>query len=354
MQRRNSAFRIAALGSGPAPPPGPPLPLPPPPPPKPASTAEPKKVVFSETYDKEIREIMDLAGKDRWEEAEVKAAALQQRDPKNPMLERIHTWVSQAGQRRREQALENKIRDIDSKNSVFTQTARSIIADKRDQGLPASKDIRDTVHRIENSPWIPDTYGKTSYEKGPLFDFDSAKGRMAKVLEKEITMHADNLPLENVLINLSQIAGVNIVADKAVPALKQQLSINLDKVKLGEFLRYVGRNYDLQFQVGDELVWVVDAKDPKRLMEETRFYRLRKGFVLPAQFGPEEVAKTTTTAGAVVTVAEQQKFKRFVKCILQVQIDPKCYVLGLYYPCQLGKSYFPIVQHYKSFHHHLC
>src|SRR5204863_4149179 len=248
---------------------------PPPPPP-----AEPKKVAYSETYDKEIREIMDLAGKDQWEQAEAKAAVLQQRDPKNPMLERVRTWVMQAGQKRREQALENKIRDIDSKNSVFTQTAKNLLTDKRDQGLPTSKDIRDTVHRIENSPWIPDTYGKTTYEKGPLFDFESTKGRMAKVLEKEVSMHLDNVPLETVLINLSQTAGVNIVADKSIPALKQVLSINLDKVKLGEFLRYVGRNYELQFQVGDELIWVVDAKDPKRLMEGRRLYRRRKGFVL--------------------------------------------------------------------------
>ena len=102
------------------------------------------------------------------------------------------------------------------------------------------------------------------------------------------------------LINLSQTAGVNIVADKSLPALKQVLSVNLDKVKLGEFLRYVGRNYDLQFQVGDELVWVVDAKDPKRLMEETRFYRLRKGFVLPAEFGAPDSTRTTTTAGPAV------------------------------------------------------
>src|SRR5436190_4281140 len=181
---------------------------PPPPPP-----AAPKKVAYSETYDKEIREIMDLAGKDQWEQAEAKAAALQQKDPKNPMLERVHSWVMQAGQKRREQALENKIRDIDSKNSVFTQTAKSLITDKRDQGLPASKDIRDTVHRIENSPWIPETYGKTSYEKGPLFDFESAKGKMAKVLDKEIAMHVDNVPLETVILNLSQTAGVNIVAD---------------------------------------------------------------------------------------------------------------------------------------------
>jgi type IV pilus assembly protein PilQ len=280
----------------------------PPPPP----LAPPPKIAYNETYDKEIREVMDLAAKDRWEDAEVKASALQQKDPKNPMLERVHSWVMQAGQKRREQALENKIRDIDSKNSVFTQTAKNLLTDKRDQGLPATKDVRDTVHRIENSPWIPDTYGKTSYEKGPLFDFESAKGKMAKVLDKEIAMHVDNVPLETVILNLSQTAGVNIVADKSLPALKQLLQVNVDHVKLGEFLRYVARNYELQFQVGDELVWVVDAKDPKRLMEETRFYRLRKGFVLPAQFGPEEVARSTVTAGAVVTINENQKFKRFV------------------------------------------
>src|SRR5215471_4149904 len=190
----------------------------PPPPPPPV---EPPKISYNETYDREIKEILDLAGKDRWEEAEIKAARLQQKDPKNPMLERVHTWVMQAGQKRREQSLENKIRDIDAQNSVFNPTVKSLLTEKKDRGLPASKDIRDTVHRIENSPLIPDTYGKTVYEKGPLFDFESAKGRMATVLEKEVSVHLDNVPLETVIVNLSQTAGINIVADKSLPALKQ-------------------------------------------------------------------------------------------------------------------------------------
>ena len=279
----------------------------PPPPP-----AEPPKVKYSEAHDAEIKEILELASKDRWEEAQVKAAELHVKDPKNPLVERVQNWVIQAGQKRREQALENKIRDIDSKNSVFAPTVQSLLLEKKDRGLPASKDVRDAVHRIENTPYIPETYGKTTYEKGPMFDFESTKGRMFKVLEKEVSVHLDNVPLETVIINLSQSSGVNIVADKSLPALKQNLTINLEKVKLAEFLRYVGRNYDLQFQVGDELVWVVDAKDPKRLMEETRFYRLRKGFVLPAQFGSEDVAKQTVVVNNVATTTETQKFKKFV------------------------------------------
>jgi type IV pilus assembly protein PilQ len=74
----------------------------------------------------------------------------------------------------------------------------------------------------------------------------------------------------------------------------------------------MGRNYNLQFQTGPELVWVVDAGSSNRLMEVTRYYKLRNGFVLPAQFGPTEVLRTTTTTGPTVTVNENTKFTKFV------------------------------------------
>ncbi|HWI56297.1 MAG TPA: type II secretion system protein GspD, partial [Bacillota bacterium] len=197
-------------------------------------------------------------------------------------------------------------------NSVFNPTIKSLLLENKDRGLPARKDVRDAVDRIENTPYIPDTYGKTIREKGPLFDLESTKGHMAKILEKEVTIHLDNVPLDTILINLSQTAGINIIADKSLPALKQVLTVNLEKVKLEEFLRYVGRNYDLQFQVGGELIWVSDGKDPKKLMEETRFYRLRKGFVLPAQFGNEDVNRQVVTVNNISTTTESTKFRKFV------------------------------------------
>ena len=277
--------------------------------PKPPS---PPPVKYSKNYDPEIREIMDLANHGKWEEARTKATALREMAPRSTLVERVYNWVVQTGQQRREQALENEIREIDAKNSAFDPTIKSLLTETKDRGLSARKDIRDAVDHIEKSPWIPESYGKLIHEQGPLFEFESEKGHMVKVLETNVTIHLDNVPLETLLINLSQTAGVNIVADKALPALKQVLSVNLDKVKLGELLRYVGRNYELQFQVGDQLVWVVDAKDPKKLMEETRFYRLRKGFVLPAEFGAPDATKTTQTTGPTVTVTEVQKFRKFV------------------------------------------
>jgi type IV pilus assembly protein PilQ len=289
-----------------------------PPPPPPGEAVEigpppkPAKIKYSPAYDKEVEEVLALAKANQWEEARLKAFTLFQKEPKNPILARLHSWVEQEAQQRREQALEDKIRVVDSKNSAFNPTIPSLLTEKKDRGLPARKDVRDAVSRIDNAPYVPESYGKTLHEQGPLFEFESTKGRMFKVLEKEVTIHLDNVPLETVLINLSQTAGINIVADKSIPALKQVLSVNLDKVKLAEFLRYVGRNYELQFQIGDELVWVVDAKDPKRLMEETRFYRLRKGFVLPAEFGSQDVNRAVVTANNVSTTTETTKYTKFV------------------------------------------
>jgi type IV pilus assembly protein PilQ len=277
----------------------------------PAPAASPKSK-YSQAHDAEIKVILDLAQSGLWDQALAKANALYAKDPKSPVVERIHAWVLQENQKLHEQALEDKIREIDAANSVFNPTIVDLLTENKDRGLPATKDVRDTLHRIENTPYIPETYGKTVYEKGPLFEFESAKGKMVKVLEKEVSIHLDNVPLETAIVSLSQSAGINIVADKSLPALKAMITANLDKVKLAEFLRYVGRNYDLQFQVGDELVWVVDAKDPKKLMEETRFYRLRKGFVLPAEFGSEDVNRSVQTANNVTTVTETTKYKKFV------------------------------------------
>jgi len=281
--------------------------------PKPIAPSPPP-VKYSRKYDPEIKEIMDLASKGRWEEAQAKATALHEMAPKSTLVERVYTWVVQTGQQRREQALENEIREIDSKNSAFSPTIKSLVTESKDRGLPARKDIRDTVDQIEKAPWIPDSYGKVIHEKEPLFDFESTKGRMFKTLDKEMTVHLDNVPLETLMLTLSTNAGVNIVADKSLAALTNKLSVNLDKVKLGDFFRYVGRNYALQFQVGDELVWVVDSRDTNKLYEETRFYRLRKGFILPAEFGAQQVTRTENKGANNVTtgITEVKQLNNFV------------------------------------------
>src|SRR5678815_4943706 len=104
--------------------------------PQPAApaTAGPPKVKYNEEYDAEIKEIMELAKKDRWEEAQTKADALFLKAPQNTMVRRVHTWVLDAGQKRREQALEDKIREIDAKDAVFNPTIPGLLKEQKDRG----------------------------------------------------------------------------------------------------------------------------------------------------------------------------------------------------------------------------
>jgi type IV pilus assembly protein PilQ len=279
---------------------------------EPQPKTEKEKIHYHAKYDAELTAIFELAKQGEWEQAEAAAAALQAQAPNDDSIARVHNWVRKQRQMIRDKAVEDKIREVDAKKSVFNPSLKTLITEKKDRGLPPRKDVRDAIEQFEATPYIPDTYGKVIEKKGLMYETESQEGRMAKILEKEISIHLDNVTLEAILLNVSQSAGINFVADKALPALQQNLSVNMDKVNLSEFLRYVSRNFEIQFQVGEDLVWIVDGKDPKKLLEETRFYRLRKGFVMPAAFGPSEVNRVAVTANNVTTVTENQKINKFV------------------------------------------
>lgn len=273
------------------------------------------KIRYDSVHDTEIKAIFKAAEEQEWETAERLATDLYEANPGDSSIDRIYKWVLQQRKVRRAQEVEDKIREIDAKNSVFNPTLPGLLTEKKDRGLPPRKDVRDTVEQIENTPYIPPNYGKTIIRKGPMFDIEAARGRMANLLEKEISIRLENATLETIIFNVGQAEGINFVADKNLPAFKQSLSVNLERVKLDEFLRYISRNLDIQFQIGSDLIWIVDGKDPKKLQEETRFYRLRHGFILPAEFGASKTTQTRAMnpQGQVTAVTETKEINQFVR-----------------------------------------
>lgn len=278
----------------------------------PGGAVDTPKVIYNSSYDAQFQAIFEAAKAGRWEEAEERATQLSENDPQDASIRRVHTWVMKQRQLRRDQAVEDKIREIEAKNSVFNPSLGSLLREKKDRGLPPRKDVRDAIQQLEATPYIPPSFGKIIQQTGPMFDFETKDGRMSKLLSKVVSVHLDNATLESIIFKIGQAEGINFVADKSLPAFKQTLSVNLDKVKLAEFLTYVSRNLEVQFQVGEDMIWIVDGKDPKKALEETRFYKLRKGFVMPAQHGASEVTRVATTAGPSTTTTETQKIQKFV------------------------------------------
>ncbi len=271
------------------------------------------RVQYNAAYDKEIESIFRLSEKGKWEEAEAEAGLLLQQYPEDVTLMRIGEWVATQKTLLREQAIEDRIRTINAKQTGMNPSIKELWRESKDRGLPPRKDIRDVLEMIQSEPYVPETYGKQVTRRGFLFDAQSERGRMAGTLENSVSIQIEEQSVKDILFGIGKEEGINFVTDQGLAALEQKLTLNLDNVNLGELLGYISRNVGVQFQVGEDLIWVLDSKASKELIEQTRFYRLRKGFIMPAQFGPDEVVSVTKKPeeGPSVTT-ETAKFEKFV------------------------------------------
>jgi hypothetical protein len=118
------------------------------------------------------------------------------------------------------------------------------------------------IDQFKASPNIPETLGNSRQNKGNLEGFRSNRDKMAELLDKEIDIHVDHMPLEQVVFKLGQEEGITFMADQSLPAFKEKLSINAKGVPLSELLDYFSRNTGLQFQVGSDLIWITEADVP--------------------------------------------------------------------------------------------
>ncbi|HIM23538.1 MAG TPA: hypothetical protein EYM30_04995, partial [Verrucomicrobia bacterium] len=251
------------------------------------------RVEYSAAYDRELESIFRLSEKGKWEEAEAEVGLLLQKHPKDSTLLRIGEWVATQKKLLRQQAIEDRIRTIDAKQSGMNPSIRDIWQDNKNRGLPPRKDIRDALEMIQAEPYVPETFGKKITKRGFLFDARSELGRMSGLLDNTVSIQVDEKTVKEILFGIGEKEGINFIADHGLAPLEQKLTLNLDRVKLGELLGYISRNAGVQFQVGEDLIWVIDGKASKELIEQTRFYRLRHGFMMPAQFGPEETTLVT-------------------------------------------------------------
>ena len=239
---------------------------------------------------------------------------LLQKHPDDTTLLRIGAWVATQKTLLRQQAIEDRIRTIDARQTGMNPSIRDVWNDNKSRGLPPRKDIRDALDMIEAEPYIPENFGKKITKQGFLFDARSELGRMSGLLDNKVSIQTDEQTVKDILFDIGGKEGINFIADEGLAPLQQKLTLNLAKVKLGELLGYISRNAGVQFQIGEDLIWVIDGKASKELIEQTRFYRLRQGFMVPAQFGPEDTTLVTVKnpKTGTTTTTETAKYEMFV------------------------------------------
>ena len=273
----------------------------------------PGRVLVSPNYDEELRKIVDLARRHEWEDAEARASALYALEPKDPAVERVYKWVQTEGPKYREKVLEDKIRDTNSRDTRFNPTVGSILSDKKFQGLPPRSDLREAIEQLKAQPYIPSNFGRTTNDSPALLDLQTAKSKMSELLEKPVSIKLTDVTLKDIIFTVGRQQNISFIAEESIPAYQQKITINMEQGKIGEFLQFVSQMMGVQFQIGDNLIWILDGKDTNTVLQTTRVFRLKHGFVLPAKFAPDQTTRTITTPpGQPPTMVETEKPEFFV------------------------------------------
>jgi type II secretory pathway component GspD/PulD (secretin) len=250
--------------------------------------------LVSAKFDQPMREILNLARSGDWVAAEEQARRLRESAPGDSSVDRLYTWVVTEGQRRRDRELESEFRAIEARDSRFANKLTDVLLERDARSLDLPRSLRGALDDVEKASSIPDPYGRTIEKAAPMVGLaEPQAGQMEQVLQKTMTLQVDDVTLESIIFTVGKSTGINFIADRGLPQFQKKLSVNMRDVPVAQFLDFVSRQLELHFEIGENLVWIVDGKDAKKVgFEETRFYRLRRGFILPAQFTPTEVSET--------------------------------------------------------------
>ena len=124
----------------------------------------------------------------------------------------------------------------------------------------------------------PESYRQKKNVIGDRSPIRTAPTAMQKALQNPVSVHLVNADINAIIAQIGQSENINIVADSEISP--KMLTIHAEKTPLVEVLDYIGRNLNVTFSVGDNLIWVTPKEEPATgVPMETRIYRLRKGLV---------------------------------------------------------------------------
>ena len=124
----------------------------------------------------------------------------------------------------------------------------------------------------------PESYRLKKHVIGENTSLRSAPSGMQKALMSPVSIHLVNADINAIIAQIGQSENINIVTDSEIS--EKMLTIHAEDTPLIEILEYIGRNLNVTFSVGSNLIWAT----PKEEMTSgvpmlTRIYKLRKGMV---------------------------------------------------------------------------
>lgn len=167
----------------------------------------------------------------------------------------------------------NGLTDLQQRISQRLADDRTAAAEKRSAATVA-------LHSADakNFGISPESYRQKKHVIGDNSSLRSAPTAMQKVLANPVSIHLVNADINVIIAQIGQSQNVNMIADSEIS--EKALTIHAEDTPLIEILEYIGRNLNVTFSVGNNLIWVTPKEEPSSGVPlETRVYRLRKGML---------------------------------------------------------------------------
>lgn len=198
-------------------------------------------------------------------------------------IKRIHKLLMRGDLREAERVLKPLM-----VQPVFREEIKSLAAfiasEKKVDSKLLSLEETDLVARreVENRLRLPETYGKTVIISRETENVQLPQGPMEKLVNQNVSMHLENANVGKMILALSEIDGLNIIADKALTTAEDgpTLTIHVKDVPLKSILSYIARNMGIAFHVGENMVWVTESEEVNNTpVLETKIFKLRRGLI---------------------------------------------------------------------------
>lgn len=133
---------------------------------------------------------------------------------------------------------------------------------------------------VENRMVYPKNYGQQIVINGIDMNPNIPVGPMEEVVNRPVNMDLSNASVQDVVLALNKIEGLNIIADNALSS-ENSLTVKVNNVPLKELLSYIARNMGIAFHLSDNVVWVTQAteNDETSPKLETAIFRLKNGLL---------------------------------------------------------------------------
>ncbi len=134
--------------------------------------------------------------------------------------------------------------------------------------------------QVEERLLMPETYSTTVVISEETEEIEMPPGLMEEMLKKSVSMRLERAGIKELVMALSEIDGLNVIADEALTA-DQSVNIAVQDVPLHELLSYIARNMGVTFNLGKNIIWITKSVPAAQFAPnlETQIYPLQHGFI---------------------------------------------------------------------------